>query len=199
MERRTLLEKALFSASTDRPVAEYLNDLSLEYGDLKGTVLDLGSGIGELFSREASLVGIKVVSVNPKLAVKAEREKRKDVIENYGKIRKHDQKRSIASLAQALPFPDNTFDTVVSLYAVPLWIDQNKKSFNQVFCEIHRILKPRGNAYLGPAGSRRMLKTVLNNLNFQYEIRLSRSDEDAKKRGQKLVNPSYNIHIFKGF
>lgn len=55
---------------------------------------------------------------------------------------------SVAALSIALPFKEDSFDTVVSLFALPFWVlpEDRDKSFREVV----RVLKPGGRAYLAP-------------------------------------------------
>lgn len=202
------LEQALRSAATDRSLESYLEDLGLDLSDLKGKVLDLGSGRGENFSRQASIKGIEVISVNPMLVTTRERNTRKDLIENYDVPnnivfpfenfkRIPDQKRSIAALAQDLPFQNESFNTIVSLYAVPLWLSQNSKSLMIVFKEIYRVLKPGGKAFLGPVGSPFLKRSVLNNLDISYQIKHAPKNERLKQTGTKIPDYAKNIYITK--
>lgn len=62
-----MLYNALTTPEFDENLSEYLIQNDLEISDLKGKVLDIGSGINETFSKEAAGHGVDVVSLNPNL------------------------------------------------------------------------------------------------------------------------------------
>lgn len=156
--------------------------------DWKGkSVLDLGSGAYESFGVNARKDGVRVVSVNPALA---EEDHRRLLLEDNRMSpddRKHKFGRrvirtvrtlvhdirpgnmTVAAEAQALPFCDEAFDGVVSVYGVPHYLypmaradsdakklalytdDKRQESveeIRQALSEIARVLKPGGKAYL---------------------------------------------------
>ena len=128
------------SPVTDRSFNEYLSHLGLESEDLSGKIiLDIGSGAKERFSKEAEKYGAKVYSINPKLKSWMARKELQD---------SEWQKRSIAARAQQLPFKDNQFDIITSLYAFPVWFI--KKDMAGVLKEMIRVLRPSGKIYLAP-------------------------------------------------
>ncbi|OGK31134.1 hypothetical protein A3F29_01970 [Candidatus Roizmanbacteria bacterium RIFCSPHIGHO2_12_FULL_33_9] len=126
--------------------AKYLKRLGLVKEDLGHTVLDIGSSVEEKFAIKASKNGIQVYSVNPQLIdddVRFERNKARKKLN-----RKKLKPESVAALSIALPFKDESFDTVVSLYALPTWVPEEE--WDKSFREVVRVLKPGGKAYLAP-------------------------------------------------
>jgi len=98
-------------------------------------VLDVGCGEGLLVRRLAS-AGARVVGLDPS-AVALERARR---AEPSGT-----STRFVAGTAEALPFPDTSFDTVVffnSLHHVPL------ESMDAALAEAARVLRPNGVLYV---------------------------------------------------
>lgn len=144
IEKHGKLE-GLNSQLTNRGLEEYLEILGINLLDLRGRVLDIGSGEEELFSKEASIHNITVDSVNPQLI-------KDHVVVNVKKPAKVIpwQRRSIAAKVQALPIQDNSYDTIVSVYAVtdPDYVPSDDMS--KVVDNIVRVLKTGGKAYLGP-------------------------------------------------
>ena len=149
------LNIALASGSSNMGLETYLNTLGITEQDLKGLVLDLGSGNMERFSREASQIGKVVVSLNPKLVGSnvVSEAKEGEGFENgwfsdYIESNVPWQRRSVAAIAQRLPFGNETFDTIVSTAAVPGYLARD--DYHAAVDEIVRILKPGGKAYFGP-------------------------------------------------
>lgn len=86
----------------------------------QGTVLDLGSGTGDAAEQ---LAPRRVVALDP-------------VVEMLELS--HIPQR-VAAVGEALPFPDDSFDSVFSAYVV-----RNLASVPKTLSEIHRVLKPGG-------------------------------------------------------
>lgn len=191
------LSRATESASGTRSFKDYLDELGIEINDLKGRVLDIGSGSKEQFAQGAAEHGIEIVSLNPKLASQKERKKRKNDIED-GKSDKV-IKTPIAAISQHLPFTNETFGTVVSLYAVPTWLEP--EDYKVSFGEIHRVLKPDGKAYLGPFDEHNIdaIKRALDENKQNYEIvDTPESEEILKKYGRiGKWDHKFNIVITK--
>lgn len=150
----TSLEMAQGVPLTDRSLAEYLEILDITPSHLGTPVLDIGSGLHELFSRQASLLNISVISINPQLPesqtiIEAAREGFKDFPAHQG--------RSLGAVAQALPFPEDCFDSVVSVFAVPFYLKPRLEEYQIALSEIFRVLKPQGCAYLAPLDTDHLL------------------------------------------
>ncbi len=132
------LQGAMRSMHTDYGFYDYLYSLGISEGDLRGTVLDIGSGKDEHFSKVAAARGRRgVISLNPTLVTTVQRERVKSSLDAGIDW----QRRSVAALAQNLPFRDESFDTIVSHYAVPLWI-MGEETIVTVLKEVVRVLKP---------------------------------------------------------
>ncbi|NOX55329.1 MAG: methyltransferase domain-containing protein [Planctomycetes bacterium] len=52
--------------------------------------------------------------------------------------------KQLSGSAESLPFPDQSFDLIISVGELPFWRDKA-----QVFREVHRVLRPGGYAFLG--------------------------------------------------
>lgn len=169
----TRVQKAIESNPENRSLEEYLSYFNITTEDLGSTVLDLGSGYQERLAREAEKYGIQVFSVNPMLANEIERRIRDNSIhEDWSKVGMQDVNRTTIAIAQMLPFGDDTFDTVLSLYAVPLFLEENDQEYTKAISETYRVLKPDGKAYLGPISNQRidLSKTVLESLGIPYSV-----------------------------
>lgn len=136
------------SVLSDYSFKGYCESLYLNPEDLNGkTILDLGSGEHENFSREAIKVGATVVSLNPQLL----RENIREKVVNFPDW----EKKSVAGRAQQLPFKDGSFDLIVSYFAIPTWVPREshemfEKEMLQILTESLRVLEPGGRVILSP-------------------------------------------------
>lgn len=162
----------LFSDDLERPLQDLglfrLDDEAL-LDTFAGVTLDIGSGV-EGFARglqeKAAKLGhqITVISMNPQF-VDWHRGRNNKIIHTYEDIRKtidgepfgpdylERHRLAVAGLVQALPFRDDSFDTVVSTWCFPTVFQEWGRSpaqFTAGFSEIIRVLKPGGVARLSP-------------------------------------------------
>ncbi|GEM_PF-3582332 len=174
---KSSLNKALDAIGLNRSLNEHLSELGVDKPeDLGKNVLDIGSGEEERFAGEAKQFGINVVSLNPHLM----RDKdRKRVVANP-----EWQRRSVAALAQNLPFKENYFDSVVADWSVSHYLE-DPSEIKKVLLEIMRVLKPGGKAFIYPLQSSRtqeyhgVAKKILDELGIDYleETNLSPSEQ----------------------
>jgi len=104
-------------------------------------VLDLGSGVSSRFTKEAAEQGIEIYSLSPAFIKPELRELRRG---------KNLKDVPTAGLAQNLPYKSNVFDSILSVWAIPAHLPQDKKNYIESFKEIVRVLKPGGKAFLAP-------------------------------------------------
>lgn len=135
-----------FRGGRERNLEDYEGYLGFKREALEGeTILDLGSGETERFSRELNNAGINanVISLNPDYISERYRSEIKD--------RKNWQKKSVAGIGQELPFKDAMFDRVFALYSVTVFSHprENPEAAWHWMNEIMRVLKPGGEARLG--------------------------------------------------
>jgi ubiquinone/menaquinone biosynthesis C-methylase UbiE len=128
-----------------RDLADYKEFLNFDEKELNGkTVLDLGSGSQEKLTRNLKEAGVEaeVVSLNPDYILP----KYRNIINNQEDW----QKKSVAAVAQSLPFKDESFDVILGLESVAMYEDAFKKPLSaQAWSkEIARVLKPGGEARL---------------------------------------------------
>lgn len=127
--------------STGRSFEAYKYFLDLKEDDLKGKrILDLGSGKGEEFKEGVKINNIdaEVISLNPKLGLETK--------EGGMARRVSTKEKVVAGISQELPFQDKTFDLILSLDAVPLYLSgQNgDEEYMESFREIDRVLRDGG-------------------------------------------------------
>ena len=150
LQRTARLEQALIPTNSNCGLEMYLSVGRMGLSDLKGVVLDLGSGDLDRFSREAATEGISVISVDPFLVTARQRHHVTSGIhtEFNWYTRLPWANRSIAALAQELPVKDESVDTIVSCAAIPGYLDPD--DYPAHLSEIQRILRPGGFAKLFP-------------------------------------------------
>ncbi len=129
-----------------RDLADYKEFLDFNEKELDGkTVLDLGSGSLEKLTRNLREKGIEadVVSLNPDYTIP----KYRRIINNQEDW----QRKSVAGLAQSLPFEKESFDFILGVESVTMYEDAFKKPLSAEAWskEIARVLKPGGEARLG--------------------------------------------------
>lgn len=126
---------------------EYETKLGFNRKELEGlTVLDLGSGATEKLSRELKESGVNsnIISLNP------------DYI--YEDIRNTAtqsgwQGKSVAALAQELPFKNESFDAIIGLNSVSIYANiSHPEALQAWLSEIARVLRSGGKALIGPLG-----------------------------------------------
>ena len=134
----------------ERDLEDYEGWLGFKREDLEGkSVLDIGSGERELFSKDLRGLDIsaKVFTLNPDYS---DGRYRKRI-----KLKEDWQKKSTAGIAQELPYQDNTFDIIVGLYSVTAFSAPDKEFGNpeaakKWLSEVARVLKSGGKAIFAP-------------------------------------------------
>lgn len=123
---------------TDRSLDDYCGVTGLDLRKLLigKRVLDLGSGKDATFVRQIRELGIAAVGMNP----------------NWGErnISESDRAFCFASTVQKMPFDDQSFDFVVSLGAVPMYLPGDVDSYTAAFEELHRVMAEDSWALLDP-------------------------------------------------
>lgn len=161
------LRYALDRVVTERGLKDYkdLLQIPITREFLGEKVLDLGSGVTGRFAKEAAEQGIEIYSLTPAF--------NKPGIRKFLKSAKC---LPTAGLVQDLPYKSNVFDSVLSVWAVPAHIPQNKKDYIESFKEIVRVLKLGGRAFLAP---------ILSNPDFylaEQVINKIKKDQPIKSR-----------------
>ncbi|OWK27078.1 MAG: hypothetical protein US76_00440 [Parcubacteria group bacterium GW2011_GWA2_38_13b] len=144
---------------THRTIKEYFDNLRMDIGIIfEKKILDIGAGTRR-FAKEVSELDIeaKVYSVDP-IYYLSINELNKQLLkskENIEYIKVFNipevKKRTVAALAEELPFKDEVFDLVISLFCLPMYIN-NERQVEKFFAGIARILKNSGEIRLYPVG-----------------------------------------------
>lgn len=193
---------------TDRSLKEYLELLDLNIEELKGKkILDLGSGKLQRFPRELlQKIEDKAEVVGLDITLKEE-ERRKEIKEAQPYLYNSDKLGLIAASFLQLPFQDNSFDLVLSLYGMPLYLTsedekKSKENIRRSVMEILRVLKPEGEARIFPSND--YLEQVLREEKIQFSKKnktilvtgtLITEIEEYLSKESKSIN--YNLVCFK--
>ncbi len=132
------------TGSKELNLQNYEKALHLNREELRGkTILDLGSGRLELFSRQLKTTGIDVtvISLNPEL----KDDRHRDAVTRIPDW----VKKSVSGMAHGLPFRDAVFDRVFAVKSITYYT-RTSEAAEQAIKEIVRILKPGGEAILCP-------------------------------------------------
>ncbi len=140
-DRKESTEKALESPYSDASVGLVLDTAGISVEDIKGKVLDIGSGEYQRFARDLKHFYKKdVVSIDPKLIYQSNRYNTKIVEPGFSP-------KSIAGIVQELPIRSESIDTIFAAASLQL-IDPG--DYPHALGEIYRVLAPGGKAYILP-------------------------------------------------
>ena len=130
---------AFYAAHTHRGLVEYETFLDFKRNDvINKKVLDLGSGPHGRFARELEVQYGEQVDVTSF-----------DFIHSATRAGSERSQKSVAGLFSQLPFKDNSFDMVTSLFGFPFYSKTSELS-EKILRELIRITKPKGTIILWP-------------------------------------------------
>jgi hypothetical protein len=132
----------------DRGFDEYCEIFGFDLSIFRGQrVLDLGAGMNDRFGQEASERGLLMASVNPNWQNNLEN---KDGLFPPVPSSFTGNGHSVSATAQELPFKDRSFDVVISLLGIPLYLPGTRSEYNKAFGETARVLAQGGMALMYP-------------------------------------------------
>jgi SAM-dependent methyltransferase len=144
----------------------------------KGFWVDLGAGKGQLTIPLVEATGNPIVMLDPNQAsltagLKLAREK--------GLA---DRLAAVSGVAEALPFPDNSVDLVVSRGSIFFWTEPV-----QGLKEVYRVLRPGGKAYIGGGAGSGYPAWAVEKLIADRKARLQGDEAEKWKRFVELRRP----------
>jgi ubiquinone/menaquinone biosynthesis C-methylase UbiE len=144
----------------------------------KGFWVDLGAGKGQVAIPLIEAAGNPVVMLDPKSEAMVEGLKiaREKGIE--------DRLVAVVGVAEAMPFPDNTVDLVVSRGSIFFWDDPVKG-----LEEVYRVLRPRGKAYVGGGAGSGYPKWAAQKLIQDRKEKMQGDEAEKWKRFAELRRP----------
>jgi len=149
---------------TDRGFEGYLQWLGLEEEDLMGKkILDIGSGLNQ-FAEDIKNKNLNIDVISLDLFYSLSQKERErlfkdrhseetfpetkeklDILAEHGR-----EGKLIAGLAEELPFKDESFDMVFSLFAMPAYAESDEQ-VKKFVSEVQRVLKKGGSARIYPS------------------------------------------------
>ncbi len=131
----------------DNGLEQYENLLGFNRQDLEGKIiLDLGTSPSNRLAKDIKEAGINatVVGLSPDLVNLIPNELQGE------KLRDEWNRIGVAAIAQAMPFRDSSIDEILGAYSVTWKATTYKEQVQAWVSEISRVLKPGGEARLGP-------------------------------------------------
>jgi ubiquinone/menaquinone biosynthesis C-methylase UbiE len=163
---RRAQEAAQFGPVGGRELEQYSDDLGLSLDDFQGKrVLDLGAGLNLKFATQLEAAGLSasVISYSPFLA---KDDLRRDAL---AIAPQNVTAKSVAGMAEELPFADGSFDKVVSIHMLSYVAPESRIA---VMSEICRVLAPGGVAYVGPTFKfRSQVPKIMHALRRRQDVR----------------------------
>jgi SAM-dependent methyltransferase len=145
---------------------------------IKGFWVDLGAGKGQVAIPLIEATGNPVVMLDPNGEAMTEglriaREKKLE-----------DRLSAVVGRAEAMPFPDNTVDLVVSRGSIFFW-DYPAKGLK----EVYRVLRPGGKAYIGGGAGSGYPKWAVEKLIQQRKDKIQGDEAEKGRRFVELRSP----------
>ena len=157
----------------------YVIQDALEYcTPTKGFWVDLGAGKGQVAIPLIEVTGNPVVMLDPNAeamskGLKIAREKK---LQN--------RLSAVVGRAEAMPFPDNSVDFVVSRGSIFFWDDPAKG-----LSEVYRVLRPGGKAYIGGGAGSGYPRSAVEKLIRQRKEKMQGDEADKWTRFVELRRP----------
>lgn len=129
----------------DSTLEHYEHLLGFDRRSLEGkTILDLGTSPSDKLARDIRDAGIHatVISLSPDF--------QDESISNYPTLPKGWKGNRVAGIAQTLPFKNESFDMILGAYSVTWAASTFPEQIKAWVSEIGRVLKPGGEARVGP-------------------------------------------------
>jgi hypothetical protein len=199
--------------TTGRNIDSYEHLLGISVKDFRGKrVLDIGTCYGT-FQEECLGQGVDAIGLDPYYAYRG---KSKKIIERHLSV--HENRRyKIAGINETLPFTENSFDAVLSLFSSFFYLGNNypelalrREMAKKMFEEIVGVLKPGSEARIGPTTYpsdmkfyRPILEEVSENPRTNISWKFVKSKKDIadhvvlyKKKSGKMARLTDSIHLF---
>ena len=144
----------------------------------KGFWVDLGAGKGQVAIPLVEATGNAVVMLDPKA------EAMSGGLEVARQKGLEDRLCAVVGTAEAMPFPDNSVDLVVSRGSIFFWSDPVKG-----LKEVHRVLRPGGKAYIGGGAGSGYPRWAVDKLIQERKEKMQGDEAEKWKRFVELRRP----------
>ena len=145
---------------------------------IKGFWVDLGAGKGQIAIPLIEAAGNPVVMLDPN------GEALTKGLEIAREQKLEDRLSAVVGRAEAMPFPDNTVDLVVSRGSIFFWDDPVKG-----LREVYRVLRPGGKAYIGGGAGSGYPKWAVEKLTQQRKDKMQGDEAEKWNRFVELRRP----------
>jgi ubiquinone/menaquinone biosynthesis C-methylase UbiE len=145
---------------------------------IKGFWVDLGAGQGQVAIPLIEAAGNPVVMLDPNGEALAKG------IQSAREKKLEDRLSAVVGRAEALPFPDNTVDLVVSRGSIFFWDDPVGG-----LKEVWRVLRPGGKAYIGGGAGSGYPKWAVEKLIQQRKDKMQGDEAEKWQRFVELRRP----------
>jgi len=145
----------------------------------KGCWIDLGAGQGEVARALIEATG------NPVLMLDPDRDAMTKGLEAAREKHLEDRLFAVTGTAEAMPFPDNSVDLVVSRGSIFFWNDPV-----QGLKEVYRVLRPGGKAYIGGGAGSGYPKAAAEKLIQERKNQLQGEEAEKWQRFVELRRPA---------
>lgn len=189
-----------------RTTEQYMQTLGITLPEIGHDVLDIGSGMVEHFARDLNAAGKQVVSLNPSLLLpeavatlarsNQAQPLRDDVVREYcnwiNTVRYPVKNRITLPIKwpqDAEKLLDEEFDTVVSCFGVPLYLED--KDVEEMLVQTQRVLRPNGMGVFAPFSNDK--KTLIEAQATKHNIPFSVTPH------MDFEGKSTNMHVLKMF
>jgi ubiquinone/menaquinone biosynthesis C-methylase UbiE len=156
-----------------------------KFGIKKGYCLDIGAGAGSLGIALAKITDLRVVSLdNDPAAIDV-------AIKNIVFEGLAHRMMVVKSDVHNIPFPDNSFDIIVSRGSIFFWDD-----LPDAIKEMHRVLKPKGVIFCGGGlGSREISQRIQQKITSEPRFKNSRNNwRETSNTRDKGQNTAYFVN-----
>jgi len=144
----------------------------------KGCWVDLGAGKGQVAIPLIEATGNPVIMLDPDQKALA------GGLQIARRLGLQDRLSAVVGVAEAMPFPDNSVDLVVSRGSIFFWKDPVKG-----LQEVHRVLRPGGKAYLGGGAGSGYPKSAVEKLIQERREKMAGEEAEKWKRFVELRRP----------
>jgi ubiquinone/menaquinone biosynthesis C-methylase UbiE len=170
------------------PIYPYLAQrIKEKFGIWEGVCIDVGSGPGSLAIALARITNLAIYSLD------IQDRMTEIALRNIAEAHLTSRIRAITADVRKMPFEDGSVDLAVSRGSLPFWEDKVG-----AFCEIYRVLRPGGVAYIGGGfGTEEIKASVMKAFYDNEALKGSREKFLEGMKRQKLTPKGLQADLAK--